>query len=277
MHSSLNVSPLLTLGGQLPDRKKIGVFRIVACALLVVGLSSLIAISVESDPLARISCLVFLPFVVALFCSVVLRPLLPWVVKTWTAVAPWRGSPVWLVARSKVLFYSDESVAVQMPIAIGISLVAGLIAVVDALVVYLRGQGIEASGISAEQLLSFLGAPILVCVAGAVAVVAMSANDRVLEGRTLISCGSSHRSIFEMMICESFIHAFNALVVGMACALSSGAIASAVCSVSLPLSACLVSSLSIFAPSFAVVLSPMLMVLPSVSAGKVLLARKAAE
>ena len=63
-----------------------------------------------------------------------------------------------------------------MPIAIGISLVAGLIAVVDALVVYLRGQGIEASGISTEQLLSFLGAPILVCVAGAVAVVAMTAN-----------------------------------------------------------------------------------------------------
>ena len=60
-----------------------------------------------------------------------------------------------------------------MPIAIGISLVAGLIAVVDALVVYLRGQGIEASGISTEQLLSFLGAPILVCVAGDVAVVAM--------------------------------------------------------------------------------------------------------
>lgn len=105
----------------------------------------------------------------------------------------------------------------------------------------------------------------------------MTANDRVLEGRTFISCGSSHRSIFEMMICESFIHAFNALIVGMACALSSGAIASAVCSVSLPLSACLVSSLLIFAPSFAVVLSPMLMVLPSVSAGKVLLARKAVE
>ena len=182
-----------------------------------------------------------------------------------------------MVAQSKVLFYSDESVAIQMPIAIGISLVAGLIAVVDALVVYLRGQGIEASGISTEQLLSFLGAPILVCVAGAVAVVAMTANDRVLEGRTFISCGSSHRSIFEMMICESFIHAFNALIVGMACALSSGAIASAVCSVSLPLSACLVSSLLIFAPSFAVVLSPMLMVLPSVSAGKVLLARKAVE
>lgn len=277
VHSSLNVSPLLTLGGQLPYRKKIGAFRIVVCALLVVGLFSLIAISVESDPLARISCLVFLPFVVALFCSVVLRPLLPWVVKTWTAVAPWRGSPVWLVAQSKVLFYSDESVAIQMPIAIGISLVAGLIAVVDALVVYLRGQGIEASGISTEQLLSFLGAPILVCVAGAVAVVAMTANVRVLEGRTFISCGSSHRSIFEMMICESFIHAFNALIVGMACALSSGAIASAVCSVSLPLSACLVSSLLIFAPSFAVVLSPMLMVLPSVSAGKVLLARKAVE
>ena len=98
VHSSLNVSPLLTLGGQLPYRKKIGAFRIVVCALLVVGLFSLIAISVESDPLARISCLVFLPFVVALFCSVVLRPLLPWVVKTWTAVAPWRGSPVWLVA-----------------------------------------------------------------------------------------------------------------------------------------------------------------------------------
>jgi len=77
VHSSLNVSPLLTLGGQLPYRKKIGAFRIVVCALLVVGLFSLIAISVESDPLARISCLVFLPFVVALFCSVVLRPLLP--------------------------------------------------------------------------------------------------------------------------------------------------------------------------------------------------------
>ena len=76
-------------------------------------------------------------------------------VKTWTAVAPWRGSPVWLVAQSKVLFYSDESVAIQMPIAIGISLVAGLIAVVDALVVYLRGQGIEASSCCPFSVLLF--------------------------------------------------------------------------------------------------------------------------
>lgn len=275
--SSLSVSPLLALGDQLPPRKKIGVFRVSACAASAVCLFSLIVISAGLDPLSRIGCLVFLPFVVALFCSVILRLLLPWAVKTWTAVAPWRGSPIWLVARSKVLFYPDESVAIQMPIAMGISLVAGLITVVDALIAYLDGQGIEASGISAEQLLSFLGAPLLVCVTGAVAVVAMSASDRALEGRTLISCGSNHRSIFGMMICESFIHAFNALIVGMACALSSGAIASAVCSVGLPLSACLVSSLLIFAPSFAVVLSPMLMVLPSVSAGKILLARRAVE
>ena len=52
----------------------------------------------------------------------------------------------------------------QMPIAIGIFAGCGLIAVVDVLV-HLRGPGIEASGISTEQLLSFLGAPILVCVA----------------------------------------------------------------------------------------------------------------
>ena len=46
-----------------------------------------------------------------------------------------------------------------MPIAIGISLVAGLIAVVDALVVYLRGQGIEATtkGRNTRQLIRASG------------------------------------------------------------------------------------------------------------------------
>lgn len=272
--SSLRVSPLLTLGDQLSSRKKIGILRVIACVALVVCLFSMIAVSAGLDPLSRISCLVFLPFVVALLCSVVLRLLLPWVAKMWTTVVPWRGFPVWLIARSKVLFCLDESVAIQMPIVIGISLVAGLIAVVDVLVVYLEGQGVEASGISVEQLLSFLGAPILVCIAGAVAVVAMSAGDRALEGRTLISCGSGHKSILEMTICESFIHAFNALLVGIACALSSGVIASAVCSVGFPLSVCLISSLLIFALSFLVVLPPMLMALPSARAGRFLLARK---
>ena len=274
--SSLSVSPLLTPSSQLPSRKKAGILRVVACAALAVCLFSMITISVKLEPLARISCLVFLPFIVALFCAVVLRLMLPWVAKMWTAIVPWRNFPIWLVVRSKVLFYSDESVAIQMPIAIGISLVAGLVTVVDALVVYLEGQGIEASGISVEQLLSFLGAPLLVCIAGAVAVVAMSASDRILEGRTLISCGSNHKSIFAMTVCESFVHAFNALLVGMACALSSGAIVSAVCSVGLPLSACLASSLLIFLFSFTVVLLPMLAELPSARGGKCFHSRKVA-
>ncbi len=275
--SSLSVSPASTLGGQRVSGKKFGVFRAIACIVSVACLVSLIAIAAESDPLSRVSCLVFLPFVIALLCSIFLRLLLPWVVKAWTAVAPWRGAPVWLVARSKVLFYSDEAVAIQMPIAIGVSLVAGLVTTVETLVFYLEGQGIEASGITAEQLLSFLGAPILVCAAGAVAVVAMSASDRALEGRTLVSCGSCRKSVFEMQICESFIHAFNALIVGVACSLASGAITSAVCAVSLPLLACLAPSLLIFALSFAVILLPMLTTLPNMRAGKLLSGCRAPE
>lgn len=275
--SSLNVSPVKAFDGQSLPRKRLSVFRVIVGVVSAICLFSLIAISASSDPLSRVSCLVFLPFIAALFCSLFLRLLLPWVVKLWTKVVPWEDSPVWLVARSKILFYSDEAVAIQMPIAIGVSLVTGLILVVEVLVVYLEEQGIKASGVNVEQMLSFLGAPILVCIAGAVAVVAMSASDRVIEGKTLVSCGSSNQAVFGMAVCESFIHAFNALLMGLACALASGAIASAVCSSLFPLSACLAPSLIVFFLSFVVILPPMLVVLLGARIGRLRVGCKPVE
>ena len=256
--SSWNASPLLALGVQGPPKKKLSVLRFVILVVSAICLFSLIVVSVGADPISRISCLVFLPLVVSVIGSLFLRPMLPWTVRAWTMVVPWKDFPLWRIARSKVLYYSNESTAIQMPIAIGISLVSGLVLVVEVLLVYLGDQGIAASGISFEQLLSFFGAPISFCIVGAVAAVAISASDRAIEGRALISCGASYKSLLEAMVSESFIQVFNALLVGMACALISGAISSAICSVCLSAASCLAPSLAIFLFSFVVVLLPML-------------------
>lgn len=230
--ASLRALPLDTLrNGDVSGReRRVSPFQIAICIAAILLISVVLSQIDRSNADSLVSCLVFVPFLVAILASQLSGYFSFLSLNAWSALVSRRDNALFLIAYNRVRYRVDESKAIHLPVVLAIALLSGLLMVVDTVVSFLRNEGLNAEGMDIGQLVSFLGAPLLICIVGASAVVVMSHAERCSDFRILASLGASRAALFGVTLSEAFIYSFNALLIGLLFGVLSGSIASVVCS-----------------------------------------------
>lgn len=253
---SLRVSPIEAIRGRsCRQKKKFGFVPLATSFASLVCLLICLVVAYNSEEGIVVSCMVVVPFLVAIIFSQIARWLFPRLLDFWLKLP--MGS-LWTIAVRGALYRTAGSNAIQLPIMLSVALVSGLLSVSDVLLAYLANRGVQGNGITIAQLLSFLGAPLLICVAGGVAVVIMASASRGDDEKGLLACGVSRAQSVQIIIYEAFVHSASAVSAGLLCAFLSFSIASCLCSVVIVPWSLVASSLCIFVISFFAVSASML-------------------
>lgn len=253
---SLRASPIEAIRGHSRrQRRKFGLIPFLISFASLTCLLICFVVAYDSEDGVMVSCMVVVPLLVAIIFSQVARWVFSLFLNFWLKLSK---GPLWTIAVRGALYRSAGSDAIQLPIMLGVALVSGLLSVSDVLLAYLANRGVQGNGVTIAQLLSFLGAPLLICVAGGVAVVIMASASRGDDEKGLLACGVSRAQFVQIIIYEAFVHSASAVSVGLLCAFLSFSIASCLCSVVIVPWSLVASSLCIFVVSFFAVSASML-------------------
>lgn len=253
---SLRASPIEAIRGHSRrQRRKFGFIPFLISFASLTCLLICFVVAYGSEDGVMVSCMVVVPLLVAIIFSQVARWVFSLFLNFWLKLSK---GPLWTIAVRGALYRSAGSDAIQLPIMLGVALVSGLLSVSDVLLAYLANRGVQGNGVTIAQLLSFLGAPLLICMAGGVAVVIMASASRRADEKGLLACGVSRAQSAQIIIYEALAHSASAVSAGLLCAFLSFLIASCLCSVAIVPWSLVASSLCIFAISFFTVVASML-------------------
>lgn len=267
--SAAGTSPVEALRDeQRVPRRSTGSVRLVAlvvllaCVPLLVGVSGVAWGRGDTSLLTGLTLL--FPLLLTAVAGVAAPILLPLLAGVWTELLPRRWTAAHL-ARRAVRHRLTSSTTVETPVMVAGALVTGLYALFSLLERFWHANNLPVgSGFDIEPWLAFLlfGGPVLVCSTGAAAGVVMSARQRGGEAVTLTALGATPRLCLEMAAAEAVIHATNATLVALACAVLSDLLVTT--ALGLPPSDALAALdplplLAVFAAGLALVLSTQLL------------------
>lgn len=217
--------PLIVLREPEAERRGMTWVRAVLFVAMAAATGGIAAIMVGSEPDVVMNYSLYVPiFVVAslvpmapLVCSVLLE--------AWTALVPQGHWNAWYLARRTARHGLSASTSVEMPIMVGFGLIASLYSVMKLWEDYLVRQGsANFNGLDPVQTVLVLGGPVILCAVGAAVSVVMSSRTRTRDVSLLIASGARPQTLVAAAVCEAFIHAVTATLVGMVCVVASNAV-----------------------------------------------------
>ena len=227
-------SPMVVLRRQEPARKGLTGMRIALFAVLAFATwqfaSSLFGVDLDA-----LSYSVFLPLLMVATIVPVAPAVFSTLLAAWTSLVPQKRWNAWYLARHTARHGLAASTSVETPIVVGFGLVAGIFSLGTMLEAYIRQQGLSdySATLDWTSAVLLLGGPVLLCAVGAAVSVVMTSRSRTRDVALLVASGARPRTLLAAAVCEAFIHATTATLVGAFVVTASNAVVA--CAVGMPL------------------------------------------
>lgn len=214
--------PLTILREPEPPRRGMTLLRV----LLFLGLAActywVAAIMVDFGPAVAMDWALYVPILVVATLSPIAPLVFSMLLRAWTAFVPYGRWNAWYLARHTASYSLSTSTSIQTPIMVGFGLVAGLFSVTNAWALYAQNQGLTGfTGLDLTTTILMLGGPVLLCALGAAVSVVMSSQSRTRDVALLTASGARPATLMAAAVCEAFMHALTATVVGAGSAVIS--------------------------------------------------------
>lgn len=167
-----------------------------------------------------------------------LASILPWLVgpatRLWTAAIP--GGPSWHLARHTVMAKADRMVRSILPVMFTTGLLFGMLLVTDTALAAFRqmGRGENISGATPTTLVTLIGLPLVVAVAGSVGNLIMMSGQRSAELALDGVVGATPRQQILVPVFEALILTVTACVLGLVMAATGAAFLASGLALSIP-------------------------------------------
>lgn len=190
--------------------------RLVLFVVLVVCLGLIVYAMNTSSINIVMSWSMFVPLMVAAALVPIAPVLFRVLLVAWTQLLP-QSIHAWYLARQSARYGLSLSTAVETPLMVGVSLVAGVFSSVSVVALYMSETvGSKAvNGLGVSQALILLGGPILLCAVGAAVSVVMSSRTRMSDVALLMASGAQPSTLLRAAFCEALIHTVTAGIIGV--------------------------------------------------------------
>ena len=223
--SAAKTSPLAILRESEPKCVGMTLPRALLFAAMAAGICWFASVMADAKPDVVMGYSLYVP-ILAVASLVPLAPLVCSLLLTaWTAMVPQNRWDAWYLARRVARYGLSTSTSVETPVMVCFGLIAGLFSVLKLWEDYLISQGVSSfNGLDPVQTVLLLGGPVLLCAVGAAVSVTMSSRTRTRDVSLLVASGARPKTLMAAAVCEAFIHAVTATLVGAVAVVVSNAI-----------------------------------------------------
>lgn len=214
--SAGRTSPLAILRESEPKHVGMTLSRILLFAGLAGTACALAYYMIGSGSDVGVQFSLYMPVLAAAMMAPLAPLVCPVLLKAWTSLVSRERWNAWFLARHVASHSLSASVSVETSIMVGFGLIAGIFSLSAALGLYVLQRNMSGYSTALDWTSSvlLLGGPVLLCAIGAAVSVVMSSRSRVRDVALLVVCGARRSTLVVAAVCEAFIHAVTATLVG---------------------------------------------------------------